>query len=263
MADISWLHRYAPKSFGEVQLVIPEEERLQFLEISEGRAKENIILAGTPGTGKSSIAHLLLKKAINPLIIHCPQYKGDKHWQSGGIGYLQMMGSGDAISEFYHSKAELRKKTIRRLVLLEEFDEINNQSVFKTLLDENTARDSVCVLTTNHFGEIDEAIKSRCAVYQFGRESELWMNYEDDKPSGCREQITSDLMGLMYRVLKAETKKSFREAGALDSDDTIQFFKNIIHQNYPSVRECLTKARRFIRKGELIIPARFLKPIEE
>ena len=47
MVDYSWLHKYAPKSFAKEQLVLPEEERLQFLEISEGRAKENIILSVT------------------------------------------------------------------------------------------------------------------------------------------------------------------------------------------------------------------------
>ena len=261
MVDYSWLHKYAPKSFAKEQLVLPEEERLQFLEISEGRAKENIILSGTAGTGKSSIARLLLKTTVNPVVIDCPQIKADKHWQTGGLGWQLVMGA-NPLDQFYYTKSELRRKKIPRLVLLEEFDLIQNQSVFKTLLDAQTAREAVCVLTTNHFSEIDEAIISRCAVYHFGRESELWMNPSTERSApGVREQVEGDLMVLMRRILLGEIKKSKRDV--VDTDETIIFFQNIIHQHYPSVRECLTNARKYIRRGELVIPARLLQPITE
>ena len=172
-----------------------------------------------------------------------------------------MVMGANPLDQFYYTKAELRKKKIPRLVILEEFDLIQNQSVFKTLLDAQTARESVCVLTTNHYSEIEEAIISRCAVYHFGRESELWMNQSTDKPAGCREQVIEDLMLLMRRVLIGEIKKSKRDV--IDSDETIIFFQNIIHAHYPSVRECLTNARKYIRRGELVIPARLQIPVEE
>ena len=35
----------------------------------------------------------------------------------------------------------------------------------------------------------------------------------------------------------------------------------IVHQHYPSVRGCLIAVRRFVRKGELKIPARLIVPI--
>ena len=35
----------------------------------------------------------------------------------------------------------------------------------------------------------------------------------------------------------------------------------IVHQHYPSVRDCLISVRRFVRKGELKIPARLIVPI--
>jgi len=260
-ADYSWLHTYAPKSFKSAQLVIPEEERLQFLEISEGRSKENIILAGTAGTGKTSIATLLKKQAVNQVTIECPQMRSDKHWQTGGDGWQLMMGA-NPLDRFFMSKTELRRKKIPRLVLLEEFDLIANQSVFKTLLDSNSAREAVTILTTNNFSAIEEPIVSRCSVFHFGRESELWMNYEDDKPAGCRGQIEQDLRMLMRRVLYGEIKKSVRKE-QIENPNTIQFFKNIINNSYPSVRECLTNARKYVRRGELIIPKRLLQPITD
>jgi len=258
----SWLHQFAPKNFSEKQLIIPDEERSQFQEIIEGRAGENLLLAGTAGCGKSSIAHLLMKNSVSPTIIDCPQYKADKHWQTGGFSWQMMAGSGNALQQFFHTKAELKSRKIDRLIVLEEFDEISNQAVFKTLLDENSARGGICVLTTNKMGEINEAIRSRCSEYIFGRSSELWMNGENDKPAGCREQITQDLQLLMYRVLRTGLKPKFRDSGVLESDDTILFFKHLIQEHYPSVRECLLATRKYVRKGELKIPPRLLKPLE-
>ena len=260
---LSWLHQFAPKSFGEKQLILPDEERSQFQEIAEGRTGENLLLAGTAGCGKSSIARLLMKNAVTHTIIDCPQYKADKHWQTGGYGWQMMAGSGNALQQFTYTKKELRNLKINRIVVLEEFDEIGNQAVFKTLLDENSSRGGLCVLTTNKIGEINEAIRSRCSEYIFGRSSELWMLGENEKPAGCREQITRDLQLLMYRVLKTEVKMKFRKSGELESDDVILFFKHLIQQNYPSIRECLLAVRKYVRKGELKIPARLLKPLVE
>ena len=259
----SWLHQFAPNNFSEKQLILPDEERNQFQEIIEGRATENLLLAGTAGCGKSSIAQLLVKHAVTPTIIQCPQYKADKHWQTGGYGWQMMVGSGNALHQFYYSKAELTKRKIDRVVVLEEFDELSNQSVFKTLLDDASASGAICVLTTNNLHEIDTTIRSRCSLFNFGHSSELWMMGENDKPAGCREQITRDLQLLMLRVLRTSLNKKSKDSGVLDSADTILFFKNLIQQYYPSVRECLLAVRKFIRKGELKVPPRLLKPLEE
>ena len=69
-------------------------------------------------------------------------------------------------------------------------DEVNNQAVFKTLLDENSSRGGLCVLTTNKIGEINEAIRSRCSEYIFGRSSELWMLGENEKPAEHKGENT-------------------------------------------------------------------------
>ena len=75
------------------------------------------------------------------------------------------------------------------------------------------------------------------------------------------KKLCQDYM-LMRRVLYGEIKKSVRKE-QIENPNTIQFFKNIIHRSYPSVRECLTNARKYIRRGELVIPARLLQPITE
>jgi DNA polymerase III delta prime subunit len=265
MQNKSWLLEYAPKSFRKEHLILPDEVRDQFIEIIEGRWKENILLSGTPGTGKSSVAQLLLKHAVEPIIIDLPQYKSDKHWQEGGQGWRKMMGT--QLSQFFLEPHELRKKKIKRLVVLEEFDVLNSQHLFKTLL--NARDDTICVLTTNHIIKITEPIKSRCVHFSFGRDSELWINREHETPAGYRDQIEKDVRYLIRAMLKKELKRSVWEKKITDgsgvvrdyieTEEVANFFRNVINTHYPSVRDILGNVRKYVIKKQLKIPPRLMR----
>lgn len=251
--DYSWLLEYAPKSFRKEHFISPDEVRDQFIEIIEGRWKENILLSGTPGTGKSSVAQLLLKHTVEPIIIDIPQYKSDKHWQEGGLGWRKMMST--QLNQFFLEPHELRKKKIKRLVVLEEFDVLNSQHLFKTLL--NARDDTICVLTTNHLSKITEPIRSRCVHLPFGMDSELWMNREHETPAGYREQIEQDVRYLIRTMLKKELKSSVRDS--IEAPGVGVFFRNVINEHYPSVRDILGAVRKFVVKKQLKIPPRLMR----
>lgn len=255
MSAQSWLLNYAPTSFKSDEFVSPEEIREQLIEIQEGRMKENILLSGTPGTGKSSIAKILLQSAKTPISIDCPNKKTDKHWQEGGSGWGEMLGG--SIQQFTLSPAELKRRKIDRLIVLEEFDVIQNQSLFKTLIDQASER-SMCVLTTNHLKDIDEAIKSRCVIYEFGYSSDIWMNYPDDEPGGERDAIMRQMRHLCRKMLLKEAPKS---RDIIESEEIAGFFSRIINEHYPSVRNIMMGVHKFVRKKEIKIPPRLLKPL--
>ena len=256
MPNYSWLLKYAPKSFRSEHFISPDEVRDQLIEITEGRWRENILLSGTVGTGKTSVGNLLMKHSVSSVLIDVPQYRASKNWQHGGQGWRMMMEAG-GLDQFFLESREKRGRKIKRLVVLEEFDVVQDQGYFKTLLD--AREDTICVLTTNWFNKIDESIVSRCVHLPFGRENELWMNYEEDKPAGVRGQIERDIRQLIRRMLFSELKKSARET--IETKEVATFFKNIISQKYPSIRDILTNVRKYVVNKELKIPARLMKQL--
>jgi len=248
----SWEFKYAPKSFRKDSFILPDEVRNQLLEVIRGRWKENLLLSGTAGTGKTSVCKILKENSQDFEIIDCAQYKSNSNWQAEGKGYNKVIRNTVNLTTI--AEGLDNKKKIQRLVILEEFDEIVSQSLFKTILSDTT--DTLFVLTTNNPDEIIEPIKNRCVQIDFGFSSYLW---NENEPYGAKKQIQKDLRLLAKRILKKELRGSTAEKNAiLDNPDTIKFFLNVINQEYPSIRKCLKEFRRYIVNKKLEIPERYL-----
>ena len=132
----SWEFKYAPKSFRKDSFILPDEVRNQLLEVIRGRWKENLLLSGTAGTGKTSVCKILKENSQDFEIIDCAQYKSNSNWQAEGKGYNKVIRNTVNLTTI--AEGLDNKKKIQRLVILEEFDEIVSQSLFKTILSDTT-----------------------------------------------------------------------------------------------------------------------------
>jgi len=255
----SWLKKYAPQSFDSSELIAPEEERHQFIEISEGRMNSHILLSGTPGTGKSSICNLLLKCSKSNHLFDMAEDNVVSRWQKDGDCW-QKIKNVNQLDRYFLDEDERNKRPIERLIILEEFEVFKQQSLFKRFLDE--ARDTRFIITTNHLSQIDEAVLSRCVKFSFGRESELWMNDENDVNAGERDALEKQIKRLIRKILTAEAPKSRK----IIDDERHElhekygnFFINIIKENYPSIRDILSTVRKYVINEELRPPERLMK----
>lgn len=253
----NWISAYNPKSFAKSEFILPEEYRKVFQQYSSGRMTGHLLLSGTSGTGKTTAAKLLLSKAYSTFEIDCHQYSIPKFWKEGGDGWKALLVSSDLIS--YSLSAEEREnRIIKRCVLLEEFDAISSQGVFKTLLDKASDLGITCVLTTNHLGSIEKAVQNRCLSLEFGDRSIVWMNYESEKFPGVRNQIEEDLQDFLISILENEAPKSQE---LINTPKVAHFFQSIIKDNYPSVRGIINEMGKWIIDGTIDIPEHYLKKV--
>jgi DNA polymerase III delta prime subunit len=251
----SSMNNYAPKSFAKEEFILPEEYRKIFQEYFSGKRSEHLLLSGTEGTGKTTAAKLLLAKAHSFFEIDCHQHSTAKNWKEGGNGWKALLVSSDLTSHSL-SVEERENRTIKRCVLLEEFDAISSQGVFKTLLDKSSDHGVTCILTTNYLGDIEKAIQNRCLSLEFGFPSSVWMNYEGEKFSGARNQIEEDLQDLMINILKKEAPKSEKLINTLE---IAHFFQSIIKDNYPSIRGITMEMRKWIIEERIDVPSQYLE----
>jgi DNA polymerase III delta prime subunit len=245
----NWQTLYRPHSFSSTEFVLPNKDRQIFEEYCSGRISEHLLLSGTPGTGKTTAATLLLEKAQETFEIDCPQNSTAKHWKEGSLNWMKLVSP--TLDSVNLTDAEREKKPIKRCVLLEEFEAISSQKLFKTLLDKATKSGNICILTTNELGGIDKAVQSRCMLFEFGYQSTAWMNFEDERIPGARGQIEANVRDLIFSVLQKEAPKSEE---LIKTQESFLFFSTIIKEKYPSVRNILEEIRKYVIDERLELP---------
>jgi len=150
-SDFVWWEKYRPRKIEDI--ILPKELKKTFLEFVENNDFPNMIFAGKPGIGKTTVARAL-----------CDELKFD---------YLFVNGSDERNIETLRGKIRQFASTVSfsdgpKVVILDEADYLNPQSTQPALrgfFDEfkNTRFNMTC----NYKDKIIEPLHSRCPVYDF------------------------------------------------------------------------------------------------
>lgn len=174
-------------------MILPERIKSSF----EHGLQQNVLLAGSPGSGKTSMAKILIK----------------------GHPYIFINVSDESSVETIRTKVHDFCSTVSildgenhiKIVVLDEFDGASDQ-FYKALRGtiEKYAKTTRFVATCNYLSKIPDAIKSRFEVYDFDPVSK---EEENEIQSQWQERI-SKILNLMeithnVRTLKLFTKKYF------------------------------------------------------
>lgn len=145
--NISWFKKHQPKEIGDY--VFETEEHKQQVEnwLEQGVIPGNLLLYGKAGTGKSSLAHILLHALVK-------SNSDLNKVKDKGVDYIDSL----------HIWAQQRPvKSKKKIIYIEEIDRCSPQA-FNSLKDElmEKYQDHVSFLcTTNHLNKVENAVQTR------------------------------------------------------------------------------------------------------
>lgn len=201
--------KYRPKNLDE--LILPDRVMSKF---SDGLV-QNMLFAGSPGTGKTSTA----KAVVN-------QFK---------LPYLYINASTDTsvdvirtrIIDFCSTVSIMDAPGAFKVVILDEVDGVSDQ-FFKALRAtmEQFASNSRFIATCNYINKIPDPVLSRFEV----------INFDFDKEE--ESELTKKYIKRVYEICKAEDL-------TIEKDALVEF----VRRNFPDLRSTLNKLQGFKTQG--------------
>ena len=159
LEEFLWVEKYRPKTVADT--ILPEDLKKVFQQFVDQKNIPNLILSGTAGVGKTTVAKAMCEELGCDYIV----INGS---MNGNIDTLR-----NDISRFASS---VSLSGGRKMVILDEADYLNAQSTQPALRNfmEEFSANCGFILTCNFVDRIIEPLHSRCSVVKFRiRKSEL------------------------------------------------------------------------------------------
>ena len=152
LEDFLWVEAYRPKKIADC--ILPAELKKTFQAFVNDENVPNLVLAGGPGVGKTTVAKAMLEELGSDYIV----VNGSL---SGNIDTLR-----NDIKQFASS---VSFSGGRKYVILDEADYLNPQSTQPALRNfmEEFSKNCGFIMTCNFKNRIIEPLLSRCSVIDF------------------------------------------------------------------------------------------------
>jgi len=150
-----WLEKHRPSSLDS--LVMNNDHKRKFKEMIEDDCIPNLLFLGSAGTGKTTLAYILLDSVIHDYSDYLEMNGSLKR----GIGMI------NNLDDFIKSETFLSKK---KVIFIDEADKLtpDAQDALRNLIEQNADHLSF-IFTANYAYKISDAIQSRMQTYRFER----------------------------------------------------------------------------------------------
>ena len=152
MQEFLWVEKYRPNTLSEC--ILPDELKNTFQEFVNQQNIPNLLLSGSAGVGKTTVAKAMLEELGADYIV----VNGSLH---GNIDTLR--------TEIMNFATTVSFSEGRKYVILDEADYLNPQSTQPALRNfmEEYSKNCGFILTCNFKNRIIEPLQSRCSVIDF------------------------------------------------------------------------------------------------
>ena len=216
MAENLWVEKYRPKRIDDC--ILTSELKETFKQFVNQKEIPNLLLSGTAGTGKTTVARALCEEL--------------------GVDYIIINGSdeGRQIDTLRHkiknfaSTVSLTETASHKVVILDEADYMNPESVQPALRNfiETFYKNCRFIFTCNYKNKILPALHSRCTVIDF------------TITNGQKVKSATQLMNRLCSIL---------------TDEKIEFNKKVIaeliQKHFPDFRRTINELQRYSVRGKI------------
>jgi DNA polymerase III delta prime subunit len=216
MSDFLWVEKYRPKKIQDC--ILSEDLKNTFLEFVKKKEIPNLLLSGTAGTGKTTVARAL-----------CDEIGADYIIINGSDEGRQIDTLRNKIKNFA-STISLTKDANHKVVIIDEADYMNAESVQPALRNfiETFFNNCRFIFTCNYKNKIIPALHSRCTVIDFRI------------VNGQKVKTATQLMDRLSIILK---------------DEGVEFDKKVlaevIQKYYPDFRRTINELQRYSVRGKI------------
>jgi DNA polymerase III delta prime subunit len=213
--DFIWCQKYRPRTIEDC--ILPRGLKDTFLEFVSNGDIPNLLLSGTAGTGKTTVARALCEElGVDYIIINGSE--------SGNIDTLR-----NDVRNFA-SGVSITSTGKRKIVILDEADYLNPQSTQPALRGfiEEFSKNCGFIFTCNFKNRIIEPIHSRCSVIDFRFSKK-------DRPKLA--------MSLLKRVIEILGKESVKY--------NEKVLVELITKHFPDFRRVINELQRYSVSGEI------------
>lgn len=212
--EFLWVEKYRPQTIEDC--ILPDELKKTFREVVKSGQMHNLLLTGTAGLGKTTVARALCNEL--------------------GLDYILINGSEESGIDTLRTKIKQFASTVSlmgsgpKVVILDEADYLNPQSTQPALRGfiEEFSANCRFILTCNFKNRIIEPLHSRCSVIEFNVSKKMMAT------------LASKFMSRLEKILKDEGVKYQPEVVA-----------ELIMKFAPDWRRVLNECQRYSVTGSI------------
>ena len=208
-----WVEKYRPKTIDEC--ILPESIKSTFKSMVESGESQNLLLSGSAGCGKTTIAKALCNELdTDNIIINCSE--------DGNIDTLR--------TKIRNFASTVSLSGAKKIVILDEFDYSNAQSTQPALRGfiEEFSNNCRFILTCNFKNRIIEPLHSRCTSINFS------------VPKKEKPKMASQFMERVKYVLDKE---------GIPYEEKV--VAELIMKHFPDFRRVLNELQRYSIAGSI------------
>ena len=216
MSEYLWVEKYRPKKISEC--ILDEDIKKTFSEFLKQKEIPNLLLSGTAGTGKTTVARAL-----------CEELGADYIVINGSDEGRQIDTLRNKIKNFA-STVSLTEHSNHKVVIVDEADYMNAESVQPALRNfiETFYKNCRFIFTCNYKNKILPALHSRCTVIDFAIKN------------GQKVKTAQALMKRLGKILDDEQVKYDKKVLA-----------ELIQKYYPDFRRTINELQRYSVRGTI------------